>query len=228
MRAAFYDQAVARPSPETHAVDWYLRVLSFLDAPICRDFEWLPSRPAVAAALGSRWRTEGVSWIVLQPGGRWQNKRWPAENYAELARGLAQRYERVRFAILGSRAESGLGEVICRACPDRCVNLAGATTLPEMVEWIRMAALMVSNDTGPMHVAAALGRPLIALFGPTEPRRTGPYGGMEQVMQARLPCIPCLKDDCHWAKPMECLRAITPAMVLARARALLEGGLRKG
>ena len=72
---------------------------------------------------------------------------------------------------------------------------------------------MVTNDTGPMHVAAALGKPIVALFGPTEPRRTGPYGHLEQVLQLELPCVPCLKPYCTFHKPLECLRGLAPAEV---------------
>jgi ADP-heptose:LPS heptosyltransferase len=82
-----------------------------------------------------------------------------------------------------------------------------------MVEWIRLSSAMVTNDTGPMHVAAALGKPVVALFGPTDPRRTGPYGQIDQVLRVSLPCAPCLKAGCHFEKPLECLKAITPASV---------------
>jgi ADP-heptose:LPS heptosyltransferase len=75
---------------------------------------------------------------------------------------------------------------------------------------------MITNDTGPMHIAAALRKPVVALFGPTEPRRTGPYGQLEQALQHRLPCVPCMKDSCSYAKPLECLRAITPDAVMQR------------
>jgi heptosyltransferase I len=87
-----------------------------------------------------------------------------------------------------------------------------------MVEWLRRCELMVTNDTGPMHAAAALRRPLVALFGPTEPRRTGPYGQLEDVLRIELACSPCLKPRCHFEKPEECLRAISPAQVMARVR----------
>jgi heptosyltransferase I len=91
------------------------------------------------------------------------------------------------------------------------------------VEWIRLSELMISNDTGPMHVAAALGKPVVAIFGPTEPRRTGPYGQLQNVVRIDLPCAPCLKSHCTYAKPMECLRAIPPETVFQRATNLLSG-----
>jgi heptosyltransferase-1 len=76
----------------------------------------------------------------------------------------------------------------------------------------------VTNDTGPMHAAAALGKPLVALFGPTEPRRTGPYGQLQNVLRLDLPCSPCMKSTCHFEKAEECLRGLTPAQVVHRIR----------
>jgi ADP-heptose:LPS heptosyltransferase len=97
-----------------------------------------------------------------------------------------------------------------------------------MIEWIRSSKLVVTNDTGPMHVAAALGRPVVALFGPTEPRRTGPFGQTHRAIQLpSLPCVPCLKDACAYDKPFECLRGMAPAVVRAevsRRLAELERG----
>jgi heptosyltransferase I len=211
----FYDHIAPRPSALTHAVDWYLRVLPVLGVPVHWQFEWLPPRPAVAASLRRKWPVDGVRWIVFQPGARWSNKLWPAEFYAELLRLLAPVAPGFRFAILGGNEDRLLGEVIARGDPVRCLDLTGRLSLPEMVEWIRLSELMVSNDTGPMHVAAALGIPVVALFGPTEPRRTGPYRQLDHVLQLNLPCVPCMKARCAYSKPFECLRAIPPAAVFA-------------
>jgi ADP-heptose:LPS heptosyltransferase len=90
-----------------------------------------------------------------------------------------------------------------------------------MMEWIRLSELMISNDTGPMHVAAALGKPVVAVFGPTEPRRTGPYGQLQNVVRIDLPCSPCLKSHCTYSKPMECLRGIPTETVFNRAMNLV-------
>jgi len=161
-------------------------------------------------------------WIALQPGARWNNKRWPAENFAAVVRALAPKFPDARFAILGAAEDQPLGKIIARVEPQRCLNLCGQTSLPEVVEWLRLCRLMITNDTGPMHVAAALGKPLVALFGPTEPRRTGPYGHLESVLRHDLPCSPCLKSHCAWEKPEECLKAISPALVLERVCSILQ------
>lgn len=219
----FYDVIVRRPSPQTHAVDWYLSVLRVLDIPVHWNFQWLPHRPDVAAAIQTKWSPAPGRWIILQPGARWSNKRWPVEHFRELVRLLAKAHPDVSFAILGSQADRELGATIAAAQPGRCLDLTGRISLPEMVEWIRLGELMVTNDTGPMHAAAALRKPVVALFGPTAPRRTGPYGQVEQVLQAELPCIPCLKDYCAYEKPLECLRGLAPLAVFARVQAKLGG-----
>ena len=216
----FYDLAVPRKSFHTHAVDWYLSVLPPLGVPVHKNFAWLPPRPQIPADVKRKWFSEPSTFnlqpstlILLQPGARWDNKRWPVNYFAELVLQLAEKFHDVRFAILGSGEDKPLGEIISRSAPERCLNLCGATSLPEMIEWIRLCDLMVTNDTGPMHAAAALGKPLVALFGPTEPRRTGPYGQLENVLRIDLPCSPCLKGRCAYEKPNECLNAISPAMV---------------
>lgn len=217
----FYDLIARRPSYDTHAVDWYLGVLPLLGVPVNRDFVWLPERPAVAASVREKWPDGGARWIVLQPGARWENKCWPAEHFAELARKFSG--DAFRFLILGGLADRPLGERIACAAPERCLDLTGRTSLPEMVEWIRRSELMVTNDTGPMHVAAALGKPVLALFGPTDPHRTGPYGQIKNVLRLDLPCVPCMKSHCRYEKPMECLRGLSAEMVFSRARTILSG-----
>jgi lipopolysaccharide heptosyltransferase II len=213
----FYDIAVRRDSFYTHAADWYLAALKVLNVPAHRNFEWLPERHAISREVKRKWNTESGRWILLQPGARWLNKRWPVENYAALVRQLAAARPEARFAIMGSQEDKEAGAAIAQADPKRCLDLTGNISLPEMIEWIRLGDLMISNDTGPMHVAAALGKPVVAIFGPTEPRRTGPYGQLQNVVRVDLPCSPCLKPYCTYAKPLECLRAISPEMVFNRA-----------
>ncbi len=214
----FYDVIAPRLSWDTHAVDWYLSVLPLLGVPRQGDFTWLPERPTVVASVKEKWPVGGARWVTLLPGARWTNKRWPVEHFTELVRLLAESGPDLRFAILGDASDRELGQTIARAQPERCLNLTGATSLPEMIEWIRLSEVMVSNDSGPMHVAAALGKPVVALFGPTAPQRTGPYGQVPQVARISLPCAPCMKNFCAYEKPLECLRGLSPASIGARVQ----------
>ena len=215
----FYDVSVRRPSFHTHAVDWYLEALRLLKVPVHWDFNWLPERKAVAAQLKEKFAVGSGLWLVIQPGARWANKRWPVEYFAELVRRLALDLPAARFVILGGEKDAPLGQNIAGVAPARCLDLTGRTSLAEMVEWIRLCDLMVTNDTGPMHVAAALGKPVVALFGPTEPRRTGPYRQVDRTLRlTSLPCAPCFKESCSYEKPFECLRGISPASVGAEVR----------
>jgi lipopolysaccharide heptosyltransferase II len=216
---AFYDLIVPRPSYYTHAVDWYLGVLPVIKVPLHWNFEWLPQRPDVAARILEKWpQIKGRQWIILQPGARWINKRWPVESFAELARKLTAQYSELNFAILGGAEDQALGHAIGQTELGPCLDLTGKLTLPEMVEWIRLSELMVTNDTGPMHVAAALGKRVVALFGPTEPARTGPYGQIRHSLQLELPCVPCMRSRCTYYKPFECLRALPTRTVLGAVR----------
>jgi lipopolysaccharide heptosyltransferase I len=218
---AIYDIAVARPSGGTHAVDWYLEALKPLGVPVATSFVWLPERPRVAQAVRDKWQPAAGPWLAVQPGARWENKRWPEEHFAQLVAELAREHSTLHFAVLGGESDRRLGESIAAAARGRGLNLAGCTSLPEMIEWIRLCDAMVTNDTGPMHVAAALGKPVVALFGPTDSRRTGPYGNRHVVLRHPLPCAPCMKDSCAFEKPIECLRAISPSMVATRVTELI-------
>lgn len=210
----FYDVVVPRSPPDTHAVDRYLGVLSVLKVPVHWEFEWLPSRREAAARVRQQWAGQSPRWIVLQPGARWLNKRWPVESFVELVKLFPAQKQGLRFAILGGAEDRPLGVQISQAAPENCLDLTGQLSLPEMIEWIRLSELMVTNDTGPMHVAAALGKPVIALFGPTNPKRTGPYRQLNHVLQLNLNCVPCLSQRCHNPQPLECLRALPAAWVL--------------
>lgn len=222
--SAFYDLSVRRPSATTHAVDWYLEVLKTLGVPVHRDFDWLPLRRDVAESVERKWPSGGRRWVCLQPGARWWNKRWPIEHFQGLMRELGAGNPQFGFAVLGGKDDRALGETLARVAPDRVVDLTGRTTLPEMIEWLRRCELMVTNDTGPMHAAAALGKPVVGVFGPTDPRRTGPYRQESLGLRLGLPCSPCLKQRCHHPRTMECLHGITPLAVASAVRERLVGG----
>ena len=210
----FYDVSVPRPSLETHAVDWYLEVLRALRVPVHFNFEWMPERPAVAAEVEELWSLQSHPWIALLPGARWDNKRWPLEHFQNLVRTLRRQNEALRFVILGGGADRPLGAALSSVAPEACLDLTGRTTLLQMIEVLRVCQSVVTNDTGPMHVAAALRLPVIGVFGPTNPLRTGPYGQMQHALQRHdLPCVPCMKSSCAYREPLACLHGLAPATV---------------
>jgi len=215
---ALYDLKPPQAPPDSHAVDRYLSVLPALGVPVHWNFQWLPSRPAIAAEVRRKWNADGAQWIAVLPGARWDNKRWPAAKFRELIqsiRGVAP----VRFVILGAADERALGESVAAADPKACLNLTGQTSLWEMIEWVRLSRLVVTNDTGPMHIAAALRRPVVAVFGPTKPRNTGPYGQLDHVVQRRdLPCVPCLKSRCRYHDPVACLTGLGAETMFDRVK----------
>lgn len=214
--SAFYDVAVPRPSPHCHAVEWYLKVLEVLQVPVHEGFVWLPPRPEISESIRNRWPIQSRKWVCVQPGARWWNKRWPIEHFEAVIRELSERRPEIGFAILGGANDADLGARLSLIAPRQTVNLTGQTTLSEMIEWLRSSSVMLTNDTGPMHAAAAMRMPVVGLFGPTDPRRTGPYGQQADSLRVSLPCSPCLKPRCSQPRPMECLYALTPATVVAR------------
>jgi lipopolysaccharide heptosyltransferase II len=217
--STFYDVRVPRPTPKTHAVDWYLQVLPYFNLKPHFRFDWLPYRSEVARKI----RQTGVAEkrIILNPGARWDNKRWPAEYFRELLQILAAKYPGYQLVLLGGKSDYELSCAIKKGS-GTTLDLTGQTSLLEMVEVIRGARAMITNDTGPMHIAAAVGTPLVPIFGPTEPARTGPYGQIASALQASLPCIPCMKPACHYPKPLECLRLIQPERVARVVESMLE------
>ncbi len=223
--SGFYDIAVPRPSSQTHAVDWYLSILKSLAVPAEQKFIWLPPNTKAQKTIQLKWNAGNSRWIAINPGARWMNKRWPVEYFAELVKRLASQNPLVRFVILGSKADQHLGEIISHSEPARCLDLTGKTSLMEMIEWVRLSEYIVTNDTGPMHVAAALNKPVAAIFGPTDPQRTGAYGQTKRSLRVQLPCSPCLKAFCSYHRPLECLRAVTPDLVEREIRRAIENAL---
>ena len=103
----------------------------------------------------------------------------------------------------------------------RPINLMGKTSIKELIALLRRVRLLITNDSGPMHLAAALGIPVLALFGPTDPVMTGPYAVGHVVLRSGIPCSPCLSRRCHNPTMLECLTTITPTQVIRQALTIL-------
>ncbi|MCF7792086.1 MAG: lipopolysaccharide heptosyltransferase I [Victivallales bacterium] len=136
-------------------------------------------------------------YIVISPGARWESKRWPADFFASTADRVAVLRNDLKLVIIGSREEKELAEEIIHLCVTaEPVSLAGKTDMIELVEVLRNAELLLANDSGPMHIAAALRTKVFALFGPTDPELTGPYWPGNRVFQNSKGCIKCFKRKC--------------------------------
>lgn len=150
--------------------------------------------------------------VVLCPGAEFgPAKRWPVSHFAALARVLVERGHQVW--LLGSGKDKPVGDAIVAQTPGSCRNLCGSTGLEQAIDLIAQAELVVCNDSGLMHVAAALNRPLIALFGSSSPEFTPPLSDQATVLRLGLPCSPCFKRDCPFGHT-DCLVKLEPARVL--------------
>ncbi len=206
----FYDRVIPPPARRIHAVERYLNVVPVLGQRVRWDFEWLPVSAVEREELHDAHPDEGP-WVALQPGARWPTKQWPVPAFSRLLHILKARGV-TRFVVLGGKEDCEKGAALREEHPD-LLDLTGKASLRSMIEWLRRAAVMVTNDTGPMHVAAAVGTRVVAPFGPTDPVRTGPFGQEDRVLQAGISCVPCLKSYCSRPVAMECLDRIAPEQV---------------
>jgi lipopolysaccharide heptosyltransferase II len=156
---------------------------------------------------------------LLVPGTVWQTKHWRVEGFAGVARYLLRRDFNVVLA--GAPKDRARVRQVAALCPTAC-DLSGQTTLGEMIALVRRAAVCVTNDSGSMHLAVALGRPVVSVFGPTSPILTGPYGRLDAVVQAHVPCSPCLlRKLSHCQHHHACMEEVTTGMVIHRLESLL-------
>ena len=137
-------------------------------------------------------------------------KRWPARHFAALARLIATPQNPVW--LVGSATDTTVGEAVAGAAEGAALNLCGRSTLQQAIDLIASARCVVSNDSGLMHVAAALERPLVALYGSSSPAYTPPLSSMARIVSRNLPCSPCFKRECPLAH-LDCLNGISPQQV---------------
>jgi len=204
-----YDAVAGKRNKDRHAVDENLDVIRYLGLPVL-PVQFPVRFPAPAVA-------EAAPRIALVPLSRRVNKNWPVSHFVEVARRIQKEFNASIF-LFGSKADQAGCEGMRRALlatpgARAVVNLAGQTSLVEMGGWFSRMDLVLANDSGPLHMAVALGIPVVAIFGPTDPKRTGPYGAGQHVVRSEIDCCPCFGKDCRLPQ-VECMERITPDQVM--------------
>ncbi|MCQ2373873.1 MAG: lipopolysaccharide heptosyltransferase I [Phascolarctobacterium sp.] len=213
--SSFVSKAIKGNHSQEHVIERYLDVARYLgaDVPVGElDFP-MPDLSKETESLTTKLQEEGMplqegnlpEYVVLVPGARWETKEWPPSHYAELAQMIV---EDGRYVVLaGGPDDAAKGAVIKEISKcDQVIDMTGKTSLRELAALIKGCCVYISADTGPLHFAAALKKPLVAMYGPTKADRTGPYGSKNStVLVSPAICAGCLKKHCEkW----HCMAAI--------------------
>ena len=213
----FLNERIPAISMEIHALDRGLYLLRALgisesevryDVPIGNEEEKTAEQFLVESGV----RLDRP-FVAINPMAKWPTKLWTPRRFEELAERLLEKGFQVVFT--GSREDRPLIDEMVRRLGSSVIRLDGRTSLKVLAAVYRSASVVVSTDTGPMHLAAAVGTPVVALFGPTAPWRTGPYGEGHVVLRAGVSCSPCFNKSCKTADldPMACMNRITVEQV---------------
>ncbi len=218
----FYSRRVPVPQLEMHAVDRYLLVAKAVGAvesgaPEFRFHIPQTDYEEVDGLLNRSGITPETRWVAMNVSARWPTKRWPAASFAEVADRLQQDGSGAAVMI-GAPDERADVAAVIGMMKTPAIDLAGATTVGLLPALLSRASLLITNDSGPMHIAAAVGTPVVALFGPTSAARTGPYGLGHRVLTTELSCRPCLSRTCQNPVQLECLTRISPEQVFGAVR----------
>jgi len=218
----FYNEKVKPVDMETHALTRGMRLIESIGVH-SRDVHYhipITAKDRITAAqlLDRNGIAEGALFVAINPMAKWRTKLWGDTKFARLASQIMADLkakvvftggvkDRLRIAEIESHMGGG------------AVNLAGKTTLKILAALYQKAGCVITTDTGPMHLAAAVEAPLVALFGPTAPWRTGPFGDGHRVIRERLDCSPCFKRHC---RTLDCMKQISVAAVYANIEQVLQ------
>jgi 3-deoxy-D-manno-octulosonic-acid transferase/heptosyltransferase-1 len=194
-----------------HAVDRYLDFPRYLGAKTGQAEFALPAAEDAETKTGlllQKYDLEDKQYIAINPVALWKTKLWDNDKFAQLADLIAGKLN-IKVVFTGSEREAL--EKITSLMSTKAVNMGGETSLLELASLYRKALMVITTDSGPMHLAAAVGTPVVALFGPTDPARTGPYGLGHTIIRTPLSCSPCFLKECSTKK---CMQDILPRQVL--------------
>jgi len=217
----FLNERIPAVDMEIHALSRGMMLLNAVGIPFNEVDYKLPMSDRDRKKIDELMKQHGIkgvkSLIAINPVAKWETKLWPNKKFAELADMLVDRYD-MKIVFTGGIKDYSIIQTITSSMKGRAINFAGKTTLTELAALYEKAALVISTDTGPMHLAAATGTPVVALFGPTAPWRTGPYGTGHQIIKAELECSPCFKRRCETT---DCMYRISVDQVLKGVQKVL-------
>lgn len=148
-------------------------------------------------------KLEDRPWVAINPGASWTSKLWPAERFAALCDILED--SAIPVVVVWGPGEEPLVDAIVGATRSR-PNVAPSTSIKQLACLLERSSLYIGGDTGPMHMAVAMGTPVVGIFGPSDPERNGPYGEGHMILQADIDCIKCWKKSCS---SMECMNNVS-------------------
>ncbi|NLB70324.1 MAG: glycosyltransferase family 9 protein [Lentisphaerae bacterium] len=206
----FYTEVTGKKNKNRHAVEECLDIVTHLKLKYPDEPCFPLSVPDIDIELLAKKLPYRGPLIALAPVSRWESKNWPKEYFAELLKSLAGNHD-ARVCLIGGRADREVADYIISTAGVSALNFCGEHSLIESMGVLSKCEVLVSNDSGPMHMGAALGTRCVVPFGPTLPERTGPYGKKHTVLRA-AGCTPCHKRVCPRGT-LECMRSITPSMM---------------
>ncbi len=186
----FYTHKI-RGGTNIHAIDRYLKLARLMGCDVSKVEHPMP--PIEREIPENSFLSE--QFCIIAPSAGKEANRWPAERFGQLAAGLP-----IRSVVISNMADAPVVDEVVAASGGKAISMAGKTGLKELAALISRAEFFISNDTGPMHIAAALGIPVVAVFGPANPVRTGPYGCNHTIINKELSCAPCYRQNpcSHW------------------------------
>jgi 3-deoxy-D-manno-octulosonic-acid transferase/heptosyltransferase-1 len=204
---------------QKHAVDRYLDLPRYLGALVDSVDFILPHDARAeenALALLHQHGLKDKAFIAINPVAYWETKLWDNEKFAALADMI---FEKLNLPVVFTGVDASSIDPIIASMKTSGINFAGKTSLLELASIYRRAKTLITTDSGPMHLACAVQTPVIALFGPTDPKRTGPYGTGHTVIRSDLPCSPCLLKKCDTT---QCMKNITTKQVYAEVESRIK------
>ena len=211
----FLNERIKPFHPDQHAVLRYINLAKYLGANGTHLDFGIPVGETEKEYIDRIINVSKKPIIAINPMARWKTKQWNHGKFAELADKI---HHQLDAMVIFTGSKDHIIDVarILSYMESEAINLVGKTTLKQLAHLFKHSKLVVSTDSGPMHIAAAVGTRVIALFGPTSPSRTGPFGEGHVIIRKDLPCSPCLKRSCP---TLECMDSISVEDVFSKIRA---------